>query len=206
MVPVSFQVPAAILLLGGGLLACFLGYRLFRVVLAIYGFVVGAFLATALVDAAETWRMILTASAGGLLGALVLFAAYYVGVALAGAALGALAVHLVWSRLDGEPHALIVIAFTVAGAFGALALRRYVIIVATAFGGAWTALVGGFALTGNTAALAATSGDIWEVYPMAPMLDQQGFAMAWFALGLLAAVVQLAATGKTRKTRRRKKS
>ena len=41
----AFPVPAAFILLGAGLLACFQGYRLFRWLLAIYGFVGGAFIA-----------------------------------------------------------------------------------------------------------------------------------------------------------------
>ena len=35
MLPATFQTPAAIVLLLGGLLACFAGYRVFRVVLEI---------------------------------------------------------------------------------------------------------------------------------------------------------------------------
>ena len=38
MLPQSYQLPAVILLLLSGALTCFGGYRLFRVVLAIYGF------------------------------------------------------------------------------------------------------------------------------------------------------------------------
>ena len=38
MLPPSYEFPAAILLVIGGAVACFAGYRLFRFVLAIYGF------------------------------------------------------------------------------------------------------------------------------------------------------------------------
>src|ERR671911_460163 len=48
MLPVPFQIPAAIILLVGGLLSCFAGYRVFRVVLGIYGFILGALLASSL--------------------------------------------------------------------------------------------------------------------------------------------------------------
>ena len=41
----------------------------------------------------------------------------------------------------------------VAGALLATWLQRYVIILGTAFGGAWTVVVGGAALMGNPAAL-----------------------------------------------------
>ena len=70
----------------------------------------------------------------------IMFFGYFVGVALVGAGIGALAVHLIWSRLGTDPHAFAVILAAVAGAAAAMALQRYVIIVATAFAGAWTML------------------------------------------------------------------
>ena len=42
MLPQSYGLPAAIGLVLGGAVACFAGYRLFRIVLAIYGFILGA--------------------------------------------------------------------------------------------------------------------------------------------------------------------
>ena len=39
MLPATFQVPVALVLLLGGTIACFFGYRLFRIVLAIFGFI-----------------------------------------------------------------------------------------------------------------------------------------------------------------------
>src|SRR2546421_443102 len=42
MLPASYQLPAAVLLLAGGIVSCFFGYRLFRTVLAIFGFILGA--------------------------------------------------------------------------------------------------------------------------------------------------------------------
>ena len=59
-------------------------------------------------------------------GALVLILAYFVGVALVGAALGAVIVHMIWAQLAREPHPLMVIAGTVTGALCAMALQRYV--------------------------------------------------------------------------------
>ena len=87
MLPVTFQLPVAIILLCGGLLACFLGYRLFRFVLGVYGLLLGAILAVQLVGPEELWATVATAIVGGIGGVLVFLAAYYVGVALVGAAL-----------------------------------------------------------------------------------------------------------------------
>ena len=54
----------------GGALACFAGYRLFRIVLAIYGFILGAMLASSMMGVSNTTGMIVAALVGGLAGAL----------------------------------------------------------------------------------------------------------------------------------------
>ena len=84
MLPATYQLPAAIVLLIGGIVACFFGYRLFRIVLAFSGFVVGALLASSVFGASDTWAMLIAALVGGLIGAGVMLAAYFVGVALTG--------------------------------------------------------------------------------------------------------------------------
>lgn len=203
MVPVLLQMPAALILLAGGLLACFAGYRLFRLVLGIYGFILGALVATSALGAGETWHMLLAAVLGGIVGALILIAAYFVGLSLVGAGLGALVVHLVAAELGREPHALLVIAFAVGGALGALALQRYVIIAGTGLGGAWTALVGLLALAGHReAARAAASGDVWVLYPTAPGPGQRWILIAWIGLGIAGIATQLGVTGRNTKRRR----
>jgi hypothetical protein len=199
MLPASFQTPAAIVLLIGGLISCFAGYRVFRIVLGIYGFILGALLASSAMGTEQTAWMIVAALAGGIVGALILIAAYFVGVALVGAGIGALAASLIWASLGREPHAIVVILFAVAGALGALALQRYVIIGATAFGGAWTTIVGGLALAGNRAAVdVATHNNVWLAYPMDPAPGQRWVLAAWLGLGLVGAVVQLGVTAKGR--------
>src|ERR671910_794384 len=106
MLPATFQTPAAVILLFGGLLACFAGYRVFRIVLGIYGFILGALLASSAVGTDQTLWMIGAAAAGGVIGALILIAAYFVGVALIGAGIGALVAHMLWASMDREPGVL----------------------------------------------------------------------------------------------------
>ena len=200
MLPASLQMPAAVVLLAGGLIACFAGYRVFRIVLGIYGFILGALFASSAMGTEHTLWMVLAALVGGIVGALILIAAYFVGVALLGAGVGALAASLIWAALGREPHALVVILFAIAGALGALALQRYVIIGATAFGGAWTVIVGGLALRGDrTAASAAAHNNVWLAYPMHPAPGQRWVLFAWIGLGLVGAIVQLGITAKGKK-------
>ena len=85
MLPASYQLPAAIVLLLGGTVACFFGYRMFRLVLAIFGFIIGAFAASSIMAPSDTTGMLVSAVVGGLVGAGILIAAYFVGVALMGA-------------------------------------------------------------------------------------------------------------------------
>ena len=104
--PATYQLPAAIVLLIGGIVACFFGYRLFRTVLAVFGFILGALAASSVLGVSDTWPMLVAALVGGLIGAGVLFAAYFVGVALVGAGLGAVVANLVFSAGGREPHVL----------------------------------------------------------------------------------------------------
>jgi hypothetical protein len=208
MLPASYQLPAAALLLAGGIVSCFFGYRLFRTVLAIFGFIFGGMLASSIFGVSNTSMMVVAWLLGGLAGAFILMVAYFVGVALMGAALGAAVAHIAFSS-GRDPSVIVVILFAVAGAISATYLQRYFIIVGTAFGGAWTMIVGAMALVGNRTALrAATSGDVWVAYPLNPAPGQRWVLLVWILLSLIGAGVQLGITGgeKGRVVKRRKKA
>jgi hypothetical protein len=196
MLPAAYQLPAAAVLVLGGLVSCFLGYRLFKFVLGIFGFILGALAASSIWGASDTAYMVIAALLGGIAGSLLLLAAYFVGVALVGAGLGALVANLIWTQIEGDPHPFVVVLFSVAGALLATWLQRYVIILGTAFGGAWTIVVGALAIMGDKTAMnAAAAGDIWVAYPMNPAPGQPWVPYAWIFLGLLGAVVQMFVTG-----------
>jgi hypothetical protein len=196
MLPAAYQWPAAGVLVLGGVVACFFGYRLFKFVLGIFGFILGALAASSIWGAGDTTYMVLAALGGGIAGALLLLAAYFVGVALVGAGLGALLANLIWTQIEGDPHPFVVVLFSVAGALLATWLQRYVIILATAFGGAWTIVVGALAMMGDrTAMTAAAAGDIWVAYPMNPAHGQPWVPYAWVGLALLGTLVQMFVTG-----------
>lgn len=203
MLPSPYKISAALVFLVGGALACFAGYRLFKFVLAIYGFIFGAALVSSVMGSSNTAGMVVGAIVGGLAGAAVLVLAYFIGIALMGAGLGALVAHVFWQNLrSGDPPALAVILLAIVGAMGAMLLQRYVIIVATSFGGAWTLIIGAFAMLGDRQAARATlSGmpsDVWILYPTSPAPGQRWVPIVWVALGLIGTAVQLGITGKKR--------
>jgi hypothetical protein len=196
MLPATYQMPAALVLLLGGVVACFFGYRLFRIVLAIAGFIIGAALASSIFGVSDSGPMVVAALVGGLVGAGILFAAYFVGVALIGAGLGVTVAHLAFSASDSDPHFLVIIFSAIAGAAASMYLQRYFIIVGTSFGGAWTLIVGVMALLGDRAAQAAVAAnDVWILYPMTPAPGQRWVPIAWIALGAIGVGVQLGYTG-----------
>jgi Domain of unknown function (DUF4203) len=209
MLPASYQLPAAIVLIVGGTVSCFFGYRLFRIVLAIGGFILGAALASSLFGASDRTMMLVAALIGGVLGAGLLFTAYFIGVALAGAALGVLAAHLMSTATGNDPSFLVIVLSSVVGAIASMYLQRYFVIVFTAFGGAMMLIDGVMASLGNRAAAAAAlSGDIWVFYPLGPAPGQKWVPYAWLLLSLIGAATQLGWTGgeKGRVGKRRRKA
>jgi hypothetical protein len=210
MLPAAYQMPAALVLLLGGAVSCFYGYRSFRIVLAIFGFVIGALIPSSFLSMSSgTWTILAVALAGGLMGAGVMFAAYFVGVSLVGAGLGAVAANLMFAATGQDPHYMVLVLLTLLGAAAAMYLQRYFIIVGTAFGGAWTLIVGAAALFGDRTALAAAAAnDVWVAYPLNPAPGRGWVKLAWIVLGLVGATVQLGWTGgeRGRVVRRKKKS
>lgn len=196
MLPISYQMPAAALVAVVGLMACVAGFRLLRYVLAAFGFIIGGLAASSVLGASETAYQVGAFLVGGIGGAVIMVAASFIGVALVGAGLGAAAVTLIWTQLPGDPHPYVVILASVAGAWLATWLQRYVTIVGTAFAGAWALIVGALALSGDKAKLAAAAaGDVWVPYPMQPAPGQAWVPWAWIALGLVGVFLQLKVTG-----------
>ena len=139
VVPTSYTVGAAVLLIWG-LLDCFFGYRIFRVAVGLLGGLVCGLLVS---SAASQWfggsevAYWIAFAGGAVLGLVLSFAFYLVGVFLAGFSLGyVVAVALV--PLTGPAVTLLTgaVAGAVCGLL-ALLLQRFLISAATAFGGAF---------------------------------------------------------------------
>jgi hypothetical protein len=202
MLPASFQIPAGIVLALCGIVSCFFGYRMFRIVLTLSGFILGAFASSSIFGVNDTGPMVVAAVVGGLLGAGLMFAAYYLGVALVGAGLGALTANVAFAATGQDPNVWVLVLLTIAGAVLAMYLQRYFIIVGTAFGGSWTMILG------VTTTLAEPAGDVWVAYPVDPAPGQGWVPVAWIVLGLAGTAVQLGWTGgeKGRVVKRKKKA
>src|SRR5215471_7868576 len=199
MLPASFQTPAALVLLAGGGISCFAGYRFFRIVLGILGFYLGAAMASAAVGSEHTAWMIAAAIGGGIVGSLVLLIAYFAGVALLGAGFGVAIAAVIWAQFGSEPGPVVMIVFAIAGALGALALQRLVIIGATAAIGSWIITIAGASLALGGAASRAANNGVWIPYPMNPAPGNYWIYIVWLALAAAGVFVQLSFTAKGRK-------
>lgn len=200
MLPSAYELPASILLILGGVLACFAGHRLFRLVLGIYGFILGASIASSMMSASSQAAMLLGALAGGLAGALVLVMAYFIGVALVGAGIGVVLGHFAWGLVGrGDPPVVLVIVVAAAGAVGAMMLQRYVIIAGTALGGAWTIIIGAVnALAARGVTRGASATEVWILYPTS-VNDAWWAPYAFAGLAIAGIAVQLGTGGKPKK-------
>lgn len=203
MIPGAYAVPAAAILALSGAVACFGGYRLFRIVLGIYGFILGAMVTTSVMGTSSAWVLVLAAVVGGIIGSGLMIAAYFVGIGLIGAGLASLAVHLVWRVIGGEPPIVLLVIMAVLGALGALKIARYVAVVGTALAGSWTLIVGGLALGGHKFdGLSVTPDNVWVVYGAGPLTGSKWVIAGWVALALAGAVVQMTTTSTTGKAKK----
>jgi len=201
MLPLAYATPAAVVMLVAGLLSCFAGYRLFRVVLGLYGFILGAAVTTSVMGDLNTFALVVAAIVGGLVGALLIVAAYFVGVGLIGAGLASLVLHSGWQavRHTDPPTALLVVV-AVLGALLALSVQRYGIVFGTALAGSWSAVLGALQLAHRIPARpvvpGSTASNVWVIYPFEPASSQWWFYATWIALALVGAIVQLSTSGK----------
>lgn len=128
-----------------GIVDCFLGYRIFRVVLSILGFIVGASIGMGLVGESTQATQLLVALISGVIGAVLMNALYFLGIVIAGALLGALLVNLLLAALGVEPNVLFLVIGAIVGGAVALILNKLTIMLSTAFSGA-AAIVYGVSL------------------------------------------------------------
>ena len=189
----SYTIGAAVLL-GWGLLDCFFGYRIFRVAIALLGALVLGLLATAAAGQAGCSEVVcwVALAAGAVLGLVLSFSLFLVGVFLAGFSLGYVVV-LALVPFTG-PAATQLIGAVAGAVCGLLAMvmQRFLICAATAFGGAFRVAL---------AAACFLDGVDWQVCFRSPELTPSLLAGRWWfpvlvlVLGLIGLIVQLRSTG-----------
>ena len=188
-------MPAALLLLLGGLVVCFFGRRLFRASLAIVGFVIGAGAASSIFGVSDRMPMMVAGLVGGLIGAAILYAAYYIGVALVGAALGAVAANVGSRIAQTEPPVYAILLFAVAGAVASTYLQRYFVIVGSGFVGALMMVHGALLLAGQSFGLPGAGPRVGARTRSLRRQDRAGCRSPGSCSALVGVAVQMGWTG-----------
>ena len=180
-----------------GLLFCFFGYRVFKVILGIAGFLLGYSLVSNLVAllSVPMWVIVLSGVVAGLILAFLSAFVFYLGVFVLGAYFGTT---LAWaiSALIGTTFTsspwIWPLVFGLAVLFGILAVvfYRFMIIFSSSFAGAWCIVSGLLTLV---LASGITPFDSYTYVMVA----------AWVVLGILGMIVQYKVTAKKKLERER---
>jgi hypothetical protein len=185
---------AAPLSLLAGAASCFFGYRLFTLMLGLYGLTWGGVFGLALAEGSGlegggALALVLIVAA---LGAWLSLAFYLVGVFMIGASAGALFMSTLATALQLEIPGLAILGTALLVGAVAIKLQRALIILSTAYSGAWIMLLTLGALTQRERTSLALVD--WSSYtPIWPTLDASPMAVLilWLGLGAVGAMVQL---------------
>ena len=127
-----------------GALSCFYGYRIFKFILGLLGFLIVGFLSAAIgfhysMDMTFT---LLVGFLGGLIGAAVMVPLYFVGVFINGFIFGGLLGGIIYvaAQINPDPAAILILA--VIGGVISVILEKFMIILSTSFKGAALLLFG----------------------------------------------------------------
>ena len=170
-----------------GLLQCFFGYRIFKFILALTGFLIGSAMAATIGYNASQQEVValLAGLVGGFIGAALMVLLYFVGIFLLGAFVGAALGTMLFAMAETNPIPFVL--FILAAIVGVLALvfQKFMIIIATAFGGAWNVVIGiAYFTTGaidptNIEASFSSGGTLTYI-----------IVLCWLALGITGVIVQ----------------
>ncbi len=144
------QLPAnGILIFAGltlvvGAIECFLGYRLFKVVIALTGFLIGGLISASLGYTMSNQELcsLLYGILGGLIGAALLYILYFAGIFLLGVILGIFVGVILYAAMGCDPQPAVLVILAVLGGVLALIFQKFMIIVSTAFGGSFLVVMG----------------------------------------------------------------
>lgn len=135
----------ALIFLLAGILSSFLGYRLFKVILGIWGFIGGALITSYLLQyyfQIVGNSLIIGALVGGIAGVVLFLSLFKVGIFGLGALLGFSLATMVMAARGGTADPLVFGLSAGLGGIFALLLQRPMIIISTAFSGAWLLVIG----------------------------------------------------------------
>lgn len=170
-----------------GTLLCFFGYRIFKFILGLIGFLLGGALTVAIgyTFSQEEVFVLLVGLVGGFVGAALMVALYYVGVFLIGALLGGIVGTVLYAVAESNPDPAALLILAVIAGVIALIFQKFMIIVSTGFGGAWSVVIG----------MAYYTEEVVHISNLEQIFRSEGshlyaILLSWLALGIVGVIVQ----------------
>ena len=195
---------AAPLAIAVGVLACFWGYQLVKVILGIMGFAAGAaagWTAGMALAPSHSIAGLVGAAIGGLVGAVLCIWLFFFGIFLLGASAGAVVAAAAFGGTGHQAHPILLLACAVVFGLLALLLQKFMIVVCTAFGGSYLVTAGilHFLRPGQPTA------PLWFDYshPVSPGILGYVALAFWLILALVGVSSQYRATGRRAEATRR---
>jgi len=142
--PPELTVWLPLLLLVLGVAACFFGWRVFKVILGVSGFLIGALLVGMFVfSLSDSYIAALIAALfAGVISAVMLVMVYFLGVFFSGAAMGVLIGYLGFSVVGEAYWISVLVLLGFIGGIAALIYQRLMIVISTAVIGATGMVLG----------------------------------------------------------------
>ncbi|MGM0745148.1 DUF4203 domain-containing protein [Rhodohalobacter sp.] len=170
-----------------GALQCFYGYRIFKFILGLFGFLLGGVLAAAigLNFTQEVVVVFLFGLVGGFIGAALMTALYFVGVFVIGSFLGGILGVVLYAVAESNPDPVALLILAVIAGVIALVFQKFMIIVSTGFGGSWMVVIG----VAFFATQAINFSNLNQIFrPDGSHL--YAIILCWLALGIVGVMVQ----------------
>lgn len=191
--PISLEYGSTniVILILSGVLSCFFGYRIFKVILGFWGFVLGFFITQYLfqqyVGSNDTITLI-AGLVGGVVGVFLLTSLYRVGIFALGAVFGYSVVMMLTAAGKLTQNPIVAILAAVLGGIIAILMQRSMMILSTAFGGAWLIALG-------IGKLMNTDFDLWRLWQRPDLLQMENKIFyilfgIWLLLGIFGTMLQ----------------
>ena len=170
-----------------GVVQCFFGYRIFKLILGLTGFLLGGAMAVAISYASSQNEAValLAGLVGGCIGAALLVAVYFLGIFCMGACLGAVLGAVLFAGAGNDPQPAVLLICAGIGGGLALIFQKFMIIFSTGFGGAWSVVAGlAYFISGEIDPTRVGNFFHATATPDYTMLA------CWLALGMVGVIVQ----------------
>ncbi len=123
-----------------GIVECFFGYRMLKIILGVTGFIVGGWLCAGLlyeIVGRHPVMALIAGLVGGAIGSSLMIGLFFLGLFILGTALGLLVGGAMSACIFGSADPIIIVPLAIVGGIATIILSKSMIIISTSFTGAY---------------------------------------------------------------------